>query len=68
MYGKKGEFMNTDDQVQMLVQEIEKLAEAYATDSNGEFDLQKYIAFKEGLNMGFQIWAHALAKKPESSN
>jgi hypothetical protein len=52
----------TDDKVQLLVDEIEKLAEVYATDANGEFDLQKYLAFKDGVNMGFQIWAQALAK------
>lgn len=41
----------TDD----ILAALDKLAEAYATDKNGNFDLNSYLAFKAGFDAGLGI-------------
>lgn len=41
--------------VEAITKSIEKLAEQYATDKDGQFDLNAYIAFKAGFDRAFDI-------------
>jgi hypothetical protein len=38
--------------VQEIIEAIDRLAELYATDKDGHFDHNMYLAFKAGFNAG----------------
>lgn len=45
-----------------LQNKVEELAEIYATDESGHFDLQSYTAFKEGAMLMLKMWSSSLDK------
>lgn len=53
-----------------LYEAIDKLAEQYATDVDGQFDNQAYMAFKAGFTQGLDIALQlfqAMKSKPDST-
>ena len=54
--------MNADELVQELLASIEEMAERAATDANGQFDHQFYVAYKAGMQAAFSVALEALIK------
>lgn len=59
---------NAKRQVEELAQVLDKLAETYATDANGQFDLQCYLAYRAGLDAGLSAAVQVLRGEEPISN